>query len=122
LLSIKPEFAKAIFSGEKRFEFRRLAFKQAVDIIVVYVTSPVCEVWGEFDVNGIITDRPMQLWSRTQAAAGINRTAFFDYFAGKAEGHAIKIGSARRYATPLQIERDFGVQPPQSFVYLDKEA
>ena len=28
LLSIKPEFVEKIFSGEKRFEYRKFAFKK----------------------------------------------------------------------------------------------
>lgn len=121
-MSIKPQFAEAIFRGTKRFEFRRLTFRQPVDVVVVYVTSPVCEVWGEFDVSGIIADHPRRLWNQTQEAAGIDRVSFMEYFSGKSEGYAIKIGCTRRYAEPLDIGRHFGVVPPQSFLYLNAEA
>ena len=122
LLSIRPQFAQAIFTGAKRYEFRRLTFKRPVDVVVVYVTSPVCEVWGEFEVGDIISDHPVALWERTQDAAGIDRSAFLAYFAGKSEGYAIEIRKAQRYELPLHILRDFGLQPPQSFAYLDRES
>ena len=42
LLSIKPEFVEKIFSGEKRFEYRKSIFKQQnIDTIVIYSTMPV---------------------------------------------------------------------------------
>ena len=36
LLSIKPEFAEAIFDGTKKFEFRKVKFKKNVNKIKVY--------------------------------------------------------------------------------------
>src|SRR5258708_10038551 len=56
VLSIKPEYAEAIFSGKKRFEFRRAIFKHDIKVVVVYITSPVGQVAGEFNVDDIITD------------------------------------------------------------------
>jgi hypothetical protein len=56
VLSIKPEYAEAIFSGKKRFEFRRAIFKHDIKVVVVYITSPVGQVAGEFKVDDIITD------------------------------------------------------------------
>jgi predicted transcriptional regulator len=117
-LSIKPPYAEAIFRGDKRYEFRRVGFGRNVDIVVVYVTSPVCEVWGEFEVADIIRDEPTHLWRRTKDAAGIERRTFFEYFAGTESGYAIKIKHARRYEQPKHIRHDFGVLPPQSFAYL----
>lgn len=40
LLSIKPEFAEKIFSGEKKFEFRRSIFKdKTVKTVLVYASA-----------------------------------------------------------------------------------
>ena len=119
LLSIKPRFAEAIFCGDKRFEFRRIVFTQNVGVVVVYVTSPVCRVWGEFDVRAVINDEVKRLWGRTHTAAGIERDLFFAYFAGRTRGYAIEIGQTRRYSRPLNLGAHFGVRAPQSFLYLD---
>jgi predicted transcriptional regulator len=118
LLSIKPKYADAIFRGEKRFEFRRAIFRQPVSVVVVYTTSPVSRVVGEFDIEGIITDTIEGLWRRTKHCAGIDRERFFSYFAGRKVGHAIAIGSVRRYRLSLDISTNFGIRPPQSFAYL----
>ena len=51
LLSIKPQYADKILSGDKKFEFRRLLYKSPnVKKIIIYATSPVMRVIGEFDV------------------------------------------------------------------------
>jgi predicted transcriptional regulator len=118
LLSIKPPYASAIFDGTKQFEFRRNIFRRPVDTVVVYVTSPVGLVLGEFDVVGVIEDHPDKLWRRTRRAAGIEREPFLQYFAGCDVGYAIEIGNVRRYASPFCINERLGIKPPQSFAYL----
>src|SRR5450756_1588152 len=44
LLSIRPQYAAAILRGEKRYEFRRTVFSRHVDVVLVYVPSPVRRV------------------------------------------------------------------------------
>ena len=118
MLSIKPSYAEAIFRGEKRFEFRRAIFRKPVAVVVVYTSSPVSRVVGEFDIEAIITDTLEGLWKRTKHSAGIDRERFFSYFAGREVGHAIVIGSVRRYPRSLDLSSNFGMRPPQSFAYL----
>ena len=118
LLSIKPHYSDAIFRGEKRFEFRRAIFRRPVATALVYTTSPVSRVVGEFDVESIIADTVQSLWRRTRQSAGIDRTKFFDYFAGRKTGYAIVIGSVRRYPKSVDVVEGFGIKPPQSFAYV----
>ena len=61
--------------------------------MIVYITSPVGQVAGEFSVKDIITDDVDALWDRTETMAGIDRKVFMDYFAGRDVGHAIVIGN-----------------------------
>jgi predicted transcriptional regulator len=117
-LSIRPPYAEAIFRGEKRFEFRRAIFRKAVDVVVVYITSPTCLVVGEFDVADVISDSVEGLWNRTSRHAGIDRDGFLAYFRGRDVGHAIAIGRVRKYRTPLKLAGTFGIRAPQSFVYI----
>lgn len=118
VLSIKPQYAEAIFSGKKRFEFRRAIFRRDIQVVIVYITSPVGQVVGEFRVDEIITDDVDALWDRTETYAGIDRRGFFDYFDGRDVGHAIVIGTVRRYKQPLDLQKTYGVRPPQSFLYV----
>jgi predicted transcriptional regulator len=117
-LSIRPPYAEAIFRREKCFEFRRAIFRKEVEVVVVYITSPISMVVGEFDVNHIISDGVASLWERTRSKAGIDSDGFFKYFAGREVGYAIAIGDVRRYVKPLALETHYGVRAPQSFLYL----
>jgi predicted transcriptional regulator len=121
LLSIKPEFAERIFSGLKRFEFRRVLFKSTrVKRVVVYVSSPVRKVVGEFEVEDILACTTKDLWSRTKAYAGIEKSYYDAYFESKSIAFAIKIKNAKRYPEPLALSDVCrSSHPPQSFMYLD---
>lgn len=119
LLSIKPEFADKIFNGEKRYEFRRTIFKnEAVKTVLVYASSPVQKVIGEFEIETIIKKDPENLWNSTYEFAGISKEYFMKYFADKDFGFAIKIKKTRKYKVPKCIKKDFNSFPPQSFLYL----
>ena len=64
ILSIKPEYAKAIMSGKKRVEFRRKIFKRPVNKVYVYSSSPVKKIIGFFIIDSIIEDSPLRLWNK----------------------------------------------------------
>lgn len=119
LLSIKPEFAEMIFNGTKMYEFRRTVFKnQDVKTIVVYASSPVQRVIGEFEIDHIVSDAPIDLWEKTKHQAGINKDFFFKYFIDKQLGFAIKVKNAKLYKHPKNLKEDYNMLPPQSFAYL----
>jgi predicted transcriptional regulator len=119
LLSIKPKFAEKIFVGEKRFEFRRVMPKRDVERVVVYASSPVCRIVGEFTVRRIMTASPEALWKLTRTHAGINKSYFDSYFQGRSEAHAFEVEEVLRYDEPIDPRRvSRGFRAPQSFVYL----
>lgn len=120
LLSIKPEFAEKIFEGTKKFEFRRSVFKNRnVKTVVVYASSPVQRVIGEFEIDTILNDSLQQLWDLTKNDSGITENFFFDYFQNKEKGYAIKIKRTKKYKKSLSLKDDFNASPPQSFMYLE---
>jgi len=121
LLSIKPEYADMIFSGEKKYEFRRAIFKnRTVTHIVVYASSPVRKVVGEFEVARIIHDDVRVLWNETGSVAGISEGKYFDYFSDRREGYAIQIGKTLKYEPTLSLREEYGLAPPQSFAYVQE--
>lgn len=120
LLSIKPEFAEKIFDGSKKYEFRKVIFKDKnVKKIIVYASAPVQKVIGEFEIEAILSEDPKHLWQRTKTESGISENFFFDYFSERLIAYAIKIKNTKRYKTPKCIRNDFNLIPPQSFIYLD---
>ena len=120
LLSIKPEFAKLIFDGTKKFEFRKTIFKNSnIKTIIVYASSPMQKVIGEFEIEFILSDKLDNLWNETKRYAGINEDYFYQYFAEKERGFAIKIKNTKKYERALCLKKDFNLTPPQSFLYLN---
>ena len=118
ILSIKPEFANKIFDGTKKFEFRKSIFKnENVKTILVYSSSPVQKVIGEFQIEHILKDNLASLWEATKDHSGITEDYFYKYFADKELGFAIKIKSKTIYSEPKCLRNDYNLFPPQSFVY-----
>ncbi len=119
LLSIKPQFANKIFDGTKLFEFRRTIFKEQVKTVLVYASSPMQMVIGEFEIEEILNDTIENLWHQTKLHAGIEKDYFLDYFVDKEKGYAIKIKKTKKYKIPLSLKKDLNLFPPQSFVYIN---
>ncbi|MBN2909144.1 ASCH domain-containing protein [Polycladomyces sp. WAk] len=122
LLSIKPEFVKKIFSGEKKYEYRKVIFKKAVSKIVVYSTKPEAKLIGEFSIEDILCDTPEEIWKETKKESGISYSFFKSYFQNHDEGYAIKIGDIHLYSEPIDPKLiDHNFRPPQSFCYVDDD-
>ena len=121
VLSIKPEFAEKIFLGTKKYEFRRAIFKNPdIKKIIVYASSPVQKVIGEFEIDKIISYDLNTLWDKTKECSGITKEYFFQYFGDKENGFAIKIKKAKLYDTPKCLKEDYNLVPPQSFSYFSE--
>lgn len=120
LLSVKPRFAEAILAGEKTFEFRRAVFRSPdVTTVVLYASSPTCQVVGEFTIDEILSLGLDALWKSTRKGGWIDREYFDQYFDGCETGYALKVKRAKRYTVPLCLRKDLGLErPPQSFCYL----
>lgn len=118
VLSIKPEFAFKIFDGTKKFEFRKAIFKNSdIKTVIVYASSPVQKVIGEFDIKRIINQDIDSLWELTQEFSGITEDFFYDYFENRTEGFAIEVKNAKKYKHPKCLKTDYNLLPPQSFAY-----
>jgi predicted transcriptional regulator len=89
--------------------------------VVVYATSPVRKVLGWFEVAGLEAGSPGQLWRRFGARGGITSAEFRDYYESRTCGTAIVVGDVVTLDRPLPIAA-LGVDPPQSFRYLDYTA
>lgn len=120
LLSIKPKFAEAIFSGEKKFEFRKAIYKdKSVKIVYVYASAPISKVIGSFYVDEILELNIDELWENTNKSAGITEAYFHEYFADRTFGFALKVEKAKLFDEPKKLKEMFGIHhPPQSFCYV----
>ena len=122
VLSIKPQFANKIFDGTKKFEFRKAIFKnQNVTSVLVYASSPVQKVIGEFEIGEIFNFDLKTLWDKTKEYSGITEDYFYEYFENREQGFAIQIKNKKRFANPRCLKEDYNLTPPQSFAYFNSE-
>lgn len=123
LMSIRPRWAEALLARDKRAEFRTRYPLDAPRTVLVYAAAPVSAIVGELDVDRVDTGTPAELWDRHCAYAGLSRIEYDRYFAGRGQGaRALLVGSARRYPSPVPLDRLGLLRPPQSWRYLHRAA
>lgn len=121
LLSIKPEFVEKIFNGEKKYEYRKSLFKRGdIEKIIIYATSPIKKVVGEFDIGEILKSHKNKIWETTSKKSGISKDFFDEYYSKKEIAYAIEIKKTEKYKEPKSLKEDFNIShAPQSFQYID---
>lgn len=121
ILSIKPIYAEKILNGNKIFELRKAIFKRKdIKKVVIYASSPVSKIIGEFEIDSILHEEISDLWEKTKDKNGVEKVFFYEYFSEREKGYAIKIKNTKRYKKYYDIYEKYGVKAPQSFSYIDK--
>ena len=120
LLPIKPKYVEKILSGEKTVEFRKVEFKENIENIIIYSSSPVMLVVAVCDVVMVVKRSPYTLWKKYRDVGGIEYAEYKDYFKGKDLGVAIELSNVKVLEHPLLLQDVVDVKsPPQSFMYVD---
>lgn len=121
ILSIKPYYAEKILNGEKTYELRKSIFKVPnIKTVIIYASSPISRIIGEFEIESIIHEEISLLWKKTKDFTAVDKSFFDEYFADKEKGYAIKIKKIKRYNKAYNIKEKYGISAPQSFTYIDK--
>jgi predicted transcriptional regulator len=120
LVSIKPEYAEKIFSGEKKYEYRRAIWTNEPDSVFIYETKPVGKITGNFRIGRIICETPEKIWNETMNKSGILKEDFFKYFEGVDKGYAIEILEVEK-CLPVGLDIFNLKSPPQSFCYVNAD-
>jgi predicted transcriptional regulator len=128
LISVKPRFAKKIFNGEKTIELRKSAPKRAQrgTQLLIYVTSPVKELWGICQIENIIKDSPQKLWQKVGKNSGISYEEFLSYYQENSNAYGIEICNVQNFwenSIKLSYLKTMfpGFSPPQTYMYLEEE-
>jgi predicted transcriptional regulator len=127
LMSIRPKYARAIFSGVKKFELRKLSGTPPVSegsIIVVYVSGNVKSIVGEFEAGRVYKASPEVIWSIASGPEkGIGEDAW-DYIKGARKAMAIEVRNPRLYPRPITLEEVRriipGWMPPMSYRQIEE--
>ncbi|MBR3229487.1 MAG: ASCH domain-containing protein [Bacilli bacterium] len=118
LMSIKPEYVDKIFSGEKKYEYRKRTCKEKIDTIIVYSSSPIQKVVGELKIKQVLYDKKDIIWNKTNKYGGITKTKYDKYFENCSYAVAYEIEKAILYNKQKDL-KDFNVRTaPQSYVYI----
>ncbi len=121
LISIHPEYATAIFSGEKKIEFRKLNIPKTIDHVVLYVTAPVQKIVGYFSIKEIIQDTPSQLWDKFEHVSGTTIEFFNKYYSEQEIGLGLLVNEVSILKNPFTLDKaGIGTNPPQSFKYVNR--
>lgn len=125
LLSLRPRFAHAVATGEKRVELRR-RFPAVVPgtRLVIYCTLPVGAIVGTAEITAVNIGSPHVVWDLFGADVGLTRTEFDSYFAGADCARALTLSHYAPLAVPISLckMRELGIKPPQGFIYLSKQS
>ena len=88
LLSIKPEYSRKIFSGEKRYEFRKRRPNEDIHKVCVYESHPSKKIVGWFSLRRIHSGSPKRIWQMCNNYGGIKPESYFAYCKGRKIIHA----------------------------------
>jgi predicted transcriptional regulator len=122
ILSIKPKYAEAILSGNKKCEFRKAPFPKGLSLVILYASNGSGKIIGYFTVKNQVVDTPTKIWRLHSSAAGITREEYDDYYAGTENAMCIEVGKARRIEPPIDpFECIRGFVVPQSFRYMNEK-
>jgi len=122
MISIHPQYAEAIFSGEKKVEFRKLNIPKNVEYVVLYVTAPESKIAGYFRVKDVIEDDASALWKMFSDVSGTTKEFFFKYYGETGKGRGLLVDEVNILKHPITLGKLNGSsKPPQSFTYVDKK-
>lgn len=77
-------------------------------IVVIYASSPIKKIIGDFYYEEILSMNPNILWEKTEMISGVNKSFFDEYFKDKDLANAFIIKEVIRYDTPKSLS-DYGV-------------
>lgn len=124
IISIRPNFAEAIFSGAKTIELRRRIPHLPIGTrLWIYATKPIGAVLGCAFVEGTISGSLEEIWAASSDQAGVSRANFDEYFSGSEKGVALRLTGVQPgqpvSMSTLRILRP-GFHPPQTIARISK--
>ena len=119
MISTTPEQAEAILTNPKKnVFFYKVTPANKVKRVLVYATSPVQAVVGEFDLERIHIVALSTAWVQHGSASSLTRKEYEKYFEGHKKAHAMIAKETFKYSKPKNLE-SFGMKKgPSGFQYL----
>ncbi len=123
LLAIKPHWADAILSGDKKWEYRRVTINAEPGAkLFLYASGNVHAIVGEVTINKILNGPIESLIKHTVREVPETEEDLRKSFEGHMIGHAIKVINPTRFKTPITLatlrRKIPQFVPPQGFYYI----
>ena len=121
VMSIRPKFARAVMSGDKRIEIRKSFSERWIDQrVCIYSSSPDQSLVGEATITSVIAAAPEDIWASYGSEVCCDRAEFDEYVKGASKLVAIRLSDVRPYERPVslqEIRKSNGGHffPPQSY-------
>jgi predicted transcriptional regulator len=121
LMSIKPEFAQKILTGEKTVEFRR-KFNKDLQFAIVYIyeSAPTKMVVGYFVVGGIYRNPPDKAYHSFGGRGCISEERFMQYCNGLDYMYTITILNYKKFDNPIPLSGFGLLRPPQNYQFVKR--
>ncbi|APH45461.1 hypothetical protein BMW26_11240 [Microbacterium sp. 1.5R] len=124
-ISIKPRYARAILEGRKTVEVRRrFPTVPPGTTVVLYSSSPERAIVGTVRLKHTSRMAPDRVWALHSEAIDIAEEALGQYLEGADASTLLEVEDPRPWVRPVPLEvlrALLGVEPPQSFRYLNPE-
>lgn len=119
MISTTPKYANLILDDEsKNVFFYKVTPVNKVKRVLIYATSPIKAVVGEFDLEKIDICATSTAWNKYRSQSSMNKKEYDSYYEGKKEAHALISRESFRYSKPKKLEQFNMTKGPSGFQYL----
>ena len=125
LMSIQPEYADRLLSGEKRVEIRRkFSTKWAGQKVSLYASSPSNALVGEAMIDRVVVGEPERIWAEFNSETDCTKEEFDKYTESAKEIYAIVFHEVLPYKEKIFLTQvshllNKDLTPPQSYCTLE---
>ena len=125
LISIRPNFAKAILAGKKTVEIRRrIPALEVGTRLWIYATQPLGAIVGTAIVERVIESTPTELWETCMDQIALRQCEYDEYFEGTDRALGIFLSKITK-GNPIGIEQlrkiREGFHPPRVLLRLSRQ-
>ena len=128
LMSIRPDYAEQIISGQKAVEIRkRFSEKWTGKKVTIYASQPASSLLGDATVKSVICGEPQAVWNEFQQYIACSRQQFNRYIGTTNKVYAVVLGDVRPFSEKIPISQlshllKQDLKPPQSYSSLQKDS
>ncbi len=121
VISVKPEFANRMFTGQKRVEIRRkFSHKWQKSKALIYASSPQRHFVGEALIGDVFLAEPVKIWENFRSEIDCGWDDYSAYCHGAEKVYAITFAEVKKFKHSISerqvehlIQRE--LNPPQSY-------